>query len=322
MNIHPLVIQGGDELPIQFMWPFATLNFSLKHLRNVNSDVYHALTPDAGLSAIIARKHKLITTIHDVLVFESNVALSSAHKAYSRTTILASCRWSTKIVCTSNYAKQKLLSTLKLSSEKIEVIQYGLDHSVFQPLKKQSNGKTTFLFIGGGDRSSNRETDSSVMTLNAFAKVNQEYPDSELVMGGKPSKSSFLFSLSKKLGIENSVRFVGFIPEDELAKYYSMADVFVFPSRQGFGLMLLEAMGCGTPVIAFDLFDTPEYVGKGGLLINPNSVLDLQKAMLLLMDDASLRQRLSYLALENAAKFSWKKMTEQVLDLYRAMDTA
>ncbi len=320
MNVHPLVLQGDVELPSQFRWPLATLNFSIRRLRNVHCDVYHALTPDAGLSAIIARKHKLITTVHDVLVFESDTALSSVHKAYSRATIIASCRWSSKVICTSNYARQKLSSTLKISPEKIEVIYYGVDHSIFQPLKKEGKEKVTFLFIGGGDRSSNSETDSSVITLNAFAKVIQEYPDSELVIGGRPSRSSFLCSLSRKLGIEKQVRFVGFIPENELASYYNMADAFVFPSRQGFGLMLLEAMGCGTPVIAFDLFDTSEYVGKGGLLTNPNSVTDLQRAMLILIDDVKLKTRLSQLAFETASRFSWKRMTEELLSLYRAVD--
>jgi len=123
--------------------------------------------------------------------------------------------------------------------------------------------------------------------------------------------------MARLLDLENSVRFLGFIPEKELPYYYNSADVFVFPSSLGLGLMLLDAMACGTPVIAGSTFDTPEYVEEAGLLVKPGDEEGLADALLMVLIDNKLKTTLSLKAIHQARKFSWEKTANETLKVYQ-----
>jgi glycosyltransferase involved in cell wall biosynthesis len=118
-----------------------------------------------------------------------------------------------------------------------------------------------------------------------------------------------------KSRVEHVVRFLGFVPFDTLRCFYEAAAAFVFPSRyEGFGLPPLEAMACGTPVVASNISSLPEVVGDAAVLVNPENVFDIARGIRDVLLDESLRAELVRRGREQAARFSWERTARQVLD--------
>jgi glycosyltransferase involved in cell wall biosynthesis len=119
-------------------------------------------------------------------------------------------------------------------------------------------------------------------------------------------------------GVQNDVRFLGFVPIDALRIFYDLAKVFVFPSLyEGFGLPPLEAMAHGTPVVTSNVSSLPEVVGKAAVLVNPENVFEIRRALHRVLTDQALRDRLKDRGYEQAARFSWEISVRRILDVYR-----
>jgi glycosyltransferase involved in cell wall biosynthesis len=116
------------------------------------------------------------------------------------------------------------------------------------------------------------------------------------------------------------VRFLGFVPMDTLKVFYRAAAVFAFPSlSEGFGLAPLEAMACGTPVVASDLPALVEAVGDAAELVSPDNVFDVARGIRILLLDAELRQRRIQHGIIQAGRFHWDKTAQAVLEVYRGI---
>jgi glycosyltransferase involved in cell wall biosynthesis len=114
------------------------------------------------------------------------------------------------------------------------------------------------------------------------------------------------------------VRFLGFVPIDVLRIFYDLAKVFVFPSLyEGFGLPPLEAMAHGTPVVTSNVSSLPEVVGKAAVLVNPENIFEIRRALHRVLTDQALRDRLKDRGYEQAARFSWEISVRRILDVYR-----
>ena len=120
--------------------------------------------------------------------------------------------------------------------------------------------------------------------------------------------------------MENVVRFLGPVPEADLPALYAGAAVFVFPSLyEGFGLPVLEAMACGTPVITSNTSSLPEVVGEAGILIDPRDVRALAEAVERVLADERLRAELRAKGVERARQFTWEKTARETLAVYRSV---
>ncbi len=117
--------------------------------------------------------------------------------------------------------------------------------------------------------------------------------------------------------VEDSVRFLGFVPIDTLRAFYQAASAFVFPSLyEGFGLPPLEAMACGTPVVCSHVSSLPEVVGEAAVIVNPENVFDIARGMREVLLNDALRDDLIRRGLEQARQFSWETAARQVLQSY------
>ena len=124
--------------------------------------------------------------------------------------------------------------------------------------------------------------------------------------------------LIEQHNLGNHVVQPGHIAEEDLPALYSLADVLVFPSIiEGFGLPVLEAMACGTAVIASNNSSLPEIVGKAGLLVNPLKTKALADALLRVLKDQSYRHMLGALAQQQAAQFSWQQAAHLTYRIYQ-----
>lgn len=134
-----------------------------------------------------------------------------------------------------------------------------------------------------------------------------------VIAGSKGWLSEEIYKLPKKLGIENRVRFLGYVPDKDLPVLYSGAKAFVFPSLfEGFGLPILEAQACGCPVITSNLSSMPEVAGKGAIYVNPYDIDDIVKGMKEI-ENGKLRMEKVKLGLENIKRFSWEKCAKETL---------
>jgi glycosyltransferase involved in cell wall biosynthesis len=120
-----------------------------------------------------------------------------------------------------------------------------------------------------------------------------------------------------QLDISDKVHFTGYVEQADLPLIYNMADVFIYPSvYEGFGLPVLEAMACGTPVITSNVSSMPEIIGDAGVLLAPSDSQALARSLLELINDPVERQRLSIRGLERAASFTWNRTAEKTIAVY------
>jgi glycosyltransferase involved in cell wall biosynthesis len=119
-------------------------------------------------------------------------------------------------------------------------------------------------------------------------------------------------------GVQNDVRFLGFVPIEVLRTFYDQAKIFVFPSLyEGFGLPPLEAMAHGTPVVTSNVSSLPEVVGNAAVLVHPENVFEIMRALQRVLLDQSLREKMKERSYRQAAKFSWEKSVRRIMDAYR-----
>ena len=138
-----------------------------------------------------------------------------------------------------------------------------------------------------------------------------------VITGGKGWMYETIFEQVKQSGLEGRVHFPGFVDDADLPALYSAADLFAYVSLyEGFGLPLLEAMACGTPVIGSNTSSLPEVIGNVGLQVDPRNVDDITRALQQMIDQPQLRERSIGLGLERAKLFTWEKAARELLTIY------
>lgn len=162
------------------------------------------------------------------------------------------------------------------------------------------------------------------LLMEAYARIAAEYPDVPLVIAGKKGwMYEEIFRQVTLLGITERVRFLGYVPEDDLIGLYNAARVFVYPSRyEGFGLPVLEAMQCGVPVITCNVSSLPEVAGDAALLVEPDDVVGLADSLGRVMDNDSLAHNLSARGIERARQFSWQRCAHETLLVYQSVNNS
>jgi glycosyltransferase involved in cell wall biosynthesis len=156
------------------------------------------------------------------------------------------------------------------------------------------------------------------MLLDAYARIAASTDAPLIIGGGKGWLYDAIFAKAESLNLGDRVRFVGFIDSQDLPLWYAAATVFTLPSLyEGFGMGLLEAMSCGTPVVTTTSSSLPEVVGDAGLLVPPTDADALAEALLRLLNDASLHAEMRERGLQQARRFSWRETAERTLAAYR-----
>ena len=286
-----------------------------------NIDIYHMPQNGIGFSEEICCKK--IITIHDLIpyIMPETVGRGYLLKFLKEMPLIIGN--SDGIITVSEFSKRDILKFFPIDESKIYVTPLAADKK-YAPLDKKycsdflrdtyNLTKPFILYLGGF---SERKNVASIIT--AFSKVykelNSEY--NLVIVGGYKDSSQRLVKLTSELKIDSHVIFTGFVPEEHLPIFYNGCDTFIYPSfYEGFGLPPLEAMNCGTPVIASKLTSIPEVVGDGGILINPYDITEISEAIGTLLSDEKLRAELSYKALKRAKEFSWQNTAQSTLKVY------
>jgi glycosyltransferase involved in cell wall biosynthesis len=146
-----------------------------------------------------------------------------------------------------------------------------------------------------------------------------KFPDLKLIIiGDEVSRHPDLRRTVIKSGVQNDVRFLGFVSIEVLRIFYDVAKVFVFPSLyEGFGLPPLEAMAHGTPVVTSNTSSLPEVVGNAAVLVNPENIFEIMRAIHKVLVDQPLREKLKQRGYEQVQRFSWDASVQRILSVYR-----
>jgi len=154
--------------------------------------------------------------------------------------------------------------------------------------------------------------------LRSELEQHPEYRDLRLIIiGDELSKNPSVRRAVAETRMETAVRFLGFVPLDTLRVFYTAAEVFAFPSLyEGFGLAPLEAMACGTPVVASNLPSLVEAVGEAAELVSPDNVFDIARGLREVLLDEEWRRHLTTAGAEQLLRFQWDKTAAEVLAVY------
>jgi len=199
----------------------------------------------------------------------------------------------------------------RIVNSHVHVIYAGVDAKIFAPRKVER--KKAILYLGALSREKRVD-----LLIKAFSYVERKRKDWSLWIGGRGSEEEHLRELARKLRLKR-VRFLGYVPERDLARTYSSASVFVLPSpAEPFGIVLLEAMACETPVIVSDSGGPKEIITpECGLTFRANCVRDLAR-LLLRLEEIDLCS-MGKAARKRALSFSWERTAKSLYSLYKSM---
>jgi len=218
------------------------------------------------------------------------------------------------IICNSYATAKDIIEFYQIPSSKITPVPLAYDRNHFRFLNLPTCNY--FLYVGRQDPYKNLHR-----LIAAFAALPNS-GDYELWLAGPtdPRYTPVLQAQVEELGIINQVKFLNYIPYSELPKIINQAIALVFPSLwEGFGLPVLEAMACGTPVITSNLSSLPEVTGDAAILINPYNTREITEGMQAIATDLGLRSHLSHKGITYSQQFSWEKTgkaTVEILSCY------
>lgn len=234
-----------------------------------------------------------------------------------------------RIFAVSKFTKTEIQKLFGIGPEKVEVVYNAIDqrflHGHATTADRESLAEryqVTYPFVLYAGRISPHK--NLVRIIEAFSAlkadlVKQElYPDLKLIIiGDELSKHPDLRRTVIRGGVQNDVRFMGFVPIDVLRIFYDLAKVFVFPSLyEGFGLPPLEAMAHGTPVLTSNTSSIPEVVGNAAVIVNPENVFEIMRALERVLLDQPLREKMRQRGYEQVKKFSWNSAAAALLAAY------
>jgi len=238
-------------------------------------------------------------------------------------------RGAARIFAVSRFTKGEIEKLFGIPASRIEVVYNAIDERFLRGHTNDSDRQflaerylVNYPFILYAGRISPHK--NVVRIIEAFSALKAEldkeskYPDLKLIIiGDELSKHPDLRRTVIRGGVQNDVRFMGFVPIEVLRIFYDSAKTFVFPSLyEGFGLPPLEAMAHGTPVLTSNTSSLPEVVGNAAVLVNPENVFEIMRALHRVLLDQTLRERMKQRGYDQAKKFSWDASAREILNVY------
>lgn len=284
-------------------------------------DLLHAT--DFVLPPSAARRKVL--TVHDLaFLFYPDAAMPTLHR-YLNVVVPRSVRRSDGIIADSHHTRNDLIEQWQVPADLITVVQGAVDHDLFRPVVDEARERAVRSRYEIGDApfvfalSRLEPRKNFVRLIEAFgqARTAARLPHRLIIGGSKGWLYDEIFQHVIDLGLHNVVHFAGFIADEDLPVLYSAASFFAYPSLyEGFGLPIVEALACGTPVLTADNSCLPEVGGPGAYYVQAEDVSSICEGIVRLATDGALRTALRTAGLQHAANFTWQRSARQLLDAY------
>jgi glycosyltransferase involved in cell wall biosynthesis len=302
------------------------LTAMLVHFFNVPQD---ALFP--GVDIFHATEHLLprlrrirsVFTLHDLIFRFDPGSHLPLNRIYLNAMMPRFLRAADAVIAVSECSRRDAVRLYGTPAEKIHVIPEGVD-ARFRPASQQQIDRVRakhhlperfILSVGTIEPRKNLPILFEVLA----SRREQGLAPWPLVIAGKPGwLYEPILRQMNELGLQDLVHLTGFFPDDDLPALYNAATLLVMPSRyEGFGLPVLEAMACGTPVICSNTSSLPEVAGEAALLASPDDARTWAEAIARVMSDDALRAQMRERGFNQAGRFSWEQAARQTADLYR-----
>ena len=316
-NVHIIVI-GESFYPV---WEQITLPRAVK---KYNLDILHCTSNTAPIFCNIP----LVLTLHDIIFLEprdknNKSVYQNMGWLYRRKVVPKILERCLRIITVSNFEKQNIINKLNIPEKRMAMIYNGYNEW-FKPFRDVADIYKSyiekpgyFFFLGNTDPKKNTER-----TLIAYSKYLEKSTVRRKLLMADLDKA-YLDSIIERNRIENIREHIvmpGYIVNSDLPYIYNSAFAFLYTSlRESFGIPLLEAMACGTPVITSNTSSMPEIAGEDAILINPESPEEITEKMLRLEYDEAYYNTQKEIGLKRAELFSWRKTAEQLLKLYETV---
>lgn len=290
-------------------------------LERTGVQVYHL--PQNGLGWPRRNRIPLVVTLHDVIPFLLPEVVRSSYLTRFLSEVPGVVTAASRVIAVSQRAREDICRVLAVNAEKVAVIP-SAPAALFHPRDRDAAGSILarryglrgrfILYVGGYNPRKN-----VAGLIWAFARIVRHLPQRHrlVLAGGAGPHAERLQRLAAALGLEREVIFPGFIPRRHLPLFYAAADLFCYPSLyEGFGLPPLEAMACGTPVVASDSSSMPEVLGDAAILVPPEDPVAMSRAMLRLLTEPDLAAEYTRRGQARAAMYQWDEIARRTLGVY------
>lgn len=311
-NVHPIVIGPKARHPFLFyVWFEIAIP---KILKKINADLF--ISPDGYLS--LKSKVKSLAVIHDINFMHYPKDFPFLIRKYYHCFFPKFAHKANRIVTVSGYSKNDLVNTFKISPNIIDVVYNG-SNTIYEPVaeskkektKKQfTNGNDYFIFVGA--LSPRKNVTNLLLAFDNFKEQTQSNLKL-VIVGEKMFKTKTIENTYQNLKYKNDIIFTGRKSPSELKNLYGSALALTFvPYFEGFGIPIIEAMNCNTPVITSNVTSMPEVAGDAALFAYPFSIDSIVEAMTKIYDDQNLRKQIIEKGKIQRQKFSWDKTSEKL----------
>jgi glycosyltransferase involved in cell wall biosynthesis len=274
----------------------------------------------------------IVVTIHDIIpLLLPQYRGGALVRAYTQL-VSAAARGATLILTDSDASRSDIRQHLHIPADRVRTIYLAADPKFsdhIDPIDaKRAALRRNYdlpdeyvLYLGGCDARKNVETLLQVYTWAQDA-LGDSFP---LVFAGSlPDRHDAFFHdprvIAKQIEVEDVVRFIGRVAEEDKVALYQQARAFLYPTRyEGFGLPALEALACGVPVVGSNASSVPEIVGDAGILVDPQDARAMAGALIAVCTEDALHAELSERALKRAARFSWERCARETVAAYESV---
>ncbi|MFA4016258.1 MAG: hypothetical protein RUDDFDWM_001361 [Candidatus Fervidibacterota bacterium] len=273
-------------------------------------------------------RYNFVTTIHDVSWRRLPTCFPTHHRMLLNIFIPITVRLADAIITDSKASMDDIVSFFSVPPNKVHVIPLGVSEVFFERPRKEEceavlsryglkSGYALYLGVVQPRKNLHRLV-AAVSLLRNFGMWRSDW---ELVIAGKLGwHYEHLMKAVCELGLGDVVKFIGYVEDEHLRHIYACARVFIYPSLwEGFGLPVVEAMACGTPVITSNVGALKEIAEGAALLVDPYDVTSLAEAIHTLMSDDELCEKLSKAGRERAVRFTWRRTAEMTASVYEAV---
>lgn len=282
----------------------------LLSLWRTRNECYFAIYAVSGIFPALLRKRPLVTLITDMIPYHVTDYDNKLKYAIKRWCIKYSCQRSDVLIVGSTSIKNEIVKRFSLNPAKVAVVPWGLNHDTYFPDPNVPKIRNRISFLGEAKRAKGIDS-----IIKAFKFVMKEVPDATLSLASNGSELEEMKKLAADELPSGSYRFEGFIAEGKMNDFYNSSDLFIFPSRYGFGLSALEAMATGTPTLVGNTLDATDFFHDQDLLVNPDDERQIADKIIRILRDPALKAEKSRQALELVKNFSWERMSGQYLEV-------
>jgi len=324
--------ENGNVAVSCLPWSVFSLQSQLRlpaYLKREQVDVFHSpnyMIPLAAFPRGRTGRVKCVTTIHDVIpmVFPDHAPKSRKTRLFPifRALMQEVRKRADAIITVSDASRRDILEQLRIPSDaadKVHTVYNGVSEH-YTPATPEAAAPTapyTLLYVGRADPYKNVDT-----LIQALARVRTESSlPVHLVIAGSPDpRYPQAMELAKELHLTDAITWTGYLTDEALVDAYRSADLLVHPSRyEGFGLQIVEAMACGTPVVCSNGGSLPEVAGDAGIQVDPDDTKGFAKAITRVLTEPGLAATMREKGFQQAAAFTWEAAARKTLAVYETI---